>query len=147
MRLLVALFIALVAIAFVACTPNPTPVPPMPTANAQPSSIDYYRSGGFIGANDHLSIDLNGHATLTRRTGNSEFDLTHDQLTGIHAAFQSAGFVALPENAMPAGMPADGFSYTITYQGHTVKTADTAVPQSLDTVLVLLNQIVDSKGK
>ena len=147
MRLPVALFVALVAFTLTACGPKATSVPYTPTVNAQTSPIDYIRSGGFIGANDHLSIDLSGHAILTRRTGNSEFDLTRDGLTAILAAFQSADFVALPASAMPAGIPADGFSYTVTYQGHTVKTADTAVPRSLKPVLTRLNQIIDSKGK
>lgn len=122
-----------------------TSVPYTPTVNAQTASIDYIRSGGLIGANDHLSIDPSGHAKLTRRTGNSEFDLTRDELTAILAAFQSVDFVSLTESEMPAGIPIDGFSYTITYQGHTIKTADTAVPKSLEPVLVVLNKIVDSK--
>ncbi len=135
---------ALFLIALAACAPSATPVPP--TVSVQPTPIDYQRTGGFIGARDHLTIDMNGHAVLTRRTGNFEFDLSHDELGAIQAALQTAGWVSLPENSMPLGVPADGFSYTITYQGHTVKTADTAVPKQLEPAITSLNRMIDSRG-
>ncbi len=116
-----------------------------PSAPAAPTPIDYQRSGGFIGVQDHLTIDLNGHAALTRRTGNSEFDLTRDELTALQAAFQSAGFAALPENSMPPAGIADAFFYVITYQGHQVRTGDSAIPKPLAPVIASLNRLIDSK--
>ncbi len=118
-----------------------------PSAPAAPTPIDYQRSGGFIGVQDHLTIDLNGHATLTRRTGNSEFDLTRDELTAIQTAFQSAGFASLPENSMPRAGTADAYLYVITYQGHQVQTGDSAIPKQLEPVIASLNRLIDSKGK
>jgi hypothetical protein len=136
--------LALFAIALAACAPSATPV--SPTVPMQPTPIDYQRIGGFAGLNDHLTVDLDGHVRLTRRTGNFEFDLSRDELGAIQAALQTAGWSLLPENSMPLGVPADGFSYTITYQGHTVKTADTAIPKQLEPAITSLNRLIDSKG-
>jgi len=141
------IFFALIALVLAACMPTATPAPPTPTAPMQPSPIDYQRSGGFIGVQDHLTIDLNGHAVLTRRTGSSEFDLSRDDLRAIQTAFQTAGFVSLPEKPASQGYAADGFVYVITYQGHRVQTGDPLVPQSLEPVVAMLNRLIDSGGK
>jgi hypothetical protein len=139
--------VALIALALSACVPIATPVPPAPTATMQPTPIDYQRSGGFIGVQDHLTIDLNGHVTLTRRNGTTEFDLSRDELGTIQAAFQTAGFAALPENPTPQGFAADGFTYVINYEGHQVRTGDPSVPKQLQPVISLLNRMIDSRGK
>ena len=131
---------AIFALVLTACATPPTTAP-------QSSAIDYTRTGGIIGANDHLVIDANGHAKLTRRTISAEFDLSRDQLSQIQAAFQTAGFATLKENSMPAQPVADGFIYEIVYQGHKVRTGDTAVPEKLQPVVQILNRMVDSGGK
>lgn len=135
---------ALMVSVLTACTPSATPVPSTPAA---PTPIDYQRSGGFIGVKDHLTIDLNGHVTLTRRSGTTEFDLSRDELGAIQAAFQTADFAALPENPTPQGYAADGFVYMITYQGHQVHTGDPSVPKQLEPVVAMLNRMIDSRGK
>jgi len=124
--------------------PSATPTPPLPT---QPTPIDYQRSGGFIGVQDHLTIDLNGHSTLTRRTSATQFDLSRDELGALQAAFQAAGFAALPENPTPPASAADGFSYVIMYQAHTVRTGDPSVPKQLEPVVTILNRLIDSGGQ
>ena len=139
-----AILVALIAIVLVACTPTATPVPPTPAA---PSPIDYQRSGGFIGVQDHLTIDLSGHVTLTRRNGTTEFDLSRDELGAIQAAFQTARFASLPENPTPQAYAADGFIYVIIYQGHSVRTGDPSVPKQLEPVIMILNRMIDSRGK
>lgn len=134
-----------------ACAGIPTPATPAPAAgtppvsatSAQPSVlVDYERNGGFAGMSDHLVINTDGHATLTGRTGAREFDLSGDQLNQIEAVFESAGFANIDENSMPGAVPPDAFSYVITYQGHRVKTADSAVPAVLQPVLEALNRLL-----
>lgn len=145
-----------------ACAGIPTPTapspatstpPPMPSPAATmapvsipsgpaPVLVDYERSGGFAGMIDHLVIDANGHATLARRSGAREFDLSRDQLNQLQAVFQSAGFATIDENSMPKTVPPDAFTYAITYQGHRVKTADSAVPSQLQPVLEALNRLL-----
>ena len=118
--------------------------PPAPIA---PSAIEYTRTGGFIGLNDRLTIDAKGHTVLSRRNVKSEFDVSDADLKQLYAAFQTAGFASIPENSMPIGVVADALNYTISYQGHTVKTADSAVPKSLESLLTMLNRIVETQGK
>jgi hypothetical protein len=45
---------------------------------------------------------------------------------------------------MPRGVPADAFTYTITYQGRTVKTADSAVPAALEPLFETFNHMLNS---
>jgi hypothetical protein len=116
----------------------PVPIPSGPP----PVLVEYDRSGGFAGMSDHLVIDANGHATLARRTGAREFDLSRDQLSQVEAVFQASGFAGIDENSMPKTVPPDAFTYVITYQGHRVKTADSAVPSQLQPVLEALNRLL-----
>lgn len=116
--------------------PASTPSGPVPVL------VEYERTGGFAGMIDHLIIDANGHATLTRRSGAREFDLSRDQLSQVEAVFQSSGFAGIDENSMPRTVPPDAFTYVITYQGHRVKTADSAVPSQLQPVLEALNRLL-----
>ncbi len=116
--------------------PAATPSGPSPVL------VDYERSGGFAGMLDHLVIDANGHATLTRRSGAREFDLSRDQLNQIETVFQVSGFASISENSMPGTVPPDAFTYAITYRGHRVKTADSAVPNQLQPVLEALNRLL-----
>lgn len=138
---------ALVAAALLGCTATATPTPLAPTstsASTAPSAVEYTRVGGFAGFNDSLKIDAKGHAVVSRRSGKSEFDLDDSTLKKVYAAFQAAGFMTIPDNSMPIGVPADAFSYSLTYQGRTVKTADSAVPKALNPLLETLNQFVNS---
>ncbi len=114
---------------------------------ASASPIEYRRTGGIVGFDDHLVIDARGHATLTRRAGKIEFDLRADDLARLHAALRDAGFAALPTDSTrkPYLVP-DELSYVVVYQGHTVKTSDTAIPPSLAPALELLAKIVDAQG-
>ena len=126
------------AVALVACNDSA----------AQPSPIEFRRSGGIVGLDDQLLIDERGHAKLTRRAGNFEFDLTQDELARLHAALHDANFASISEDSRrkPYLVP-DEISYVIVYQGHTVKTSDTAIPEKLQSVIQLLSGVVDAKGK
>jgi len=129
-----------VAAVLIACA-NATSAP------SASSAIDYTRIGGVGGFNDALTIDAKKHAVVSRRLGKSEFDLEAAALKNITDAFQTANFASIPADSMPRGVPADAFTYTLTYQGHTVKTTDGGVPKSLEPLITMLNQIVLTQGK
>jgi len=115
---------------------------------ASPSSpIEFTRSGGIAGMNDVLAIDAKGHATLVRRTGKFEFDLTTDEANRLHTALRTAGFASIPENSASKPPVPDEIAYVIVYQNHTVKTADTTIPEKLRPVIVLFNELIDRKGR
>ncbi|MEW5720131.1 MAG: hypothetical protein AB1817_16010 [Chloroflexota bacterium] len=116
---------------------------------AQPAPIEFRRSGGIVGLDDQLTIDEKGHAKLTtRRSGKPEFDLAQEELARLRAALREANFASLPEDSRrkPYLVP-DEISYVIAYQGHTVRTSDTAIPEKLQPVIQMLNGVVDAKSK
>jgi hypothetical protein len=108
---------------------------------------EYRRSGGFAGLDDYLVIQVNGQATLTRKTEHYEFVLDRDTMNQLQALFDDAEFSKLRREYLPSRQGSDLFEYVVTYKGHTVRTMDTAVPEALWPVLELLNQIIESGGK
>jgi hypothetical protein len=109
--------------------------------------IVFDRTGGFAGFQDHLAINSSGHATLTRRSGTYEFDLSASELNALSAALRSASFGDLPEDSMPKAIPSDAFTYVVTFEGHTVRTADSAVPDSMETAVLALGKIASAQGE
>ncbi|MBI3914928.1 MAG: hypothetical protein HY327_12175 [Chloroflexi bacterium] len=110
-------------------------------------SVEYRRTGGIAGFDDNLSIAASGKATITRRTGKFEFTLTRDEQSRLYAALEKSDWSALKEDSRPAQLVPDALSYEIAYKGKRVRTADTAIPQSLEPVLIVLNELVDRRGK
>jgi hypothetical protein len=107
--------------------------------------LDYHRTGGIGGFDDHLVIFENGATVISTRSGNGYAVLKKSELEEIRALFARAGFSSLNES-FPAPSPgADYFSYQITYQGRTVTTEDTGIPAALDPVITALNDIVATK--
>lgn len=128
----------------VLAVPTTTPLPPPSMPPAAP--VDYQRSGGFAGFDDHLTVDAQGHAVLTRRRGKFEFDLSRDEMTQLQAALRDADLASIPPKSDKRPVP-DQFSYVLSYLGHTVRTSDSALPQRLAPAISLLNNIIDTKGK
>ena len=108
--------------------------------------LTYQRNGGFAGADDRLSIASDGAASLSHKGQIYSFTVAADQIQRIQQALDAADFAHLPTESLPDNMCCDLFEYRVTYMGRTVHAMDTAIPQSLQMVLDLLNEIVDSKG-
>ena len=109
--------------------------------------IEYLRSGGFVGLNDHLIINVGRKATLTRKTGNYEFVLDQKAFDQLEQQLKQVEFSKFEEKYLPVDTCCDLIEYTITYEGHTVQTMDTAVPATLQPILNLLNEIIETEGK
>jgi hypothetical protein len=127
----------LAALVLAAC--GTTPVPGF--------SLEYQRSGGIAGVDDRLVVDADWNATLTRSGQATEFTLDAETIAGLQALLDKAGFADLDAEYLPAQQGADLFEYTLTYLGHTVRTADTAVPAGLQPVLDELSRIIDAGGQ
>jgi len=108
---------------------------------------EYRRIGGFAGLDDHLVINMNGQVTLTRKTEQYEFVLDRATMKQLQTLFDNAEFSKLRREYLPSRQGSDLFEYVVTYKGHTVRTMDTAVPESLQPILELLNQIIESSEK
>lgn len=114
------------------------------TSSSEPL-IEYRRSGGFAGRDDHLIIEKNGETTLTRKAERYTFTLNSDLINHLQNLFVEANFFQLRKEYLPARQGSDLFTYEITYQGHTVQTMDGAIPPSLNLILEALNQIVENQ--
>jgi hypothetical protein len=104
--------------------------------------VEYRRTGGIAGFDDHLVIFSNGQAIYARRDGSGIFNLTRDELSALTNLLEAADFPALAPN-YPAPSPgADYFSYAITYQGKTVTTETGGVPPALAPVIGQLDYLL-----
>lgn len=106
--------------------------------------VEYRRSGGFVGFDDHLVINKDGTTTLTRHTTVSEFTLDQNSIDRLNALFEEAAFSELRRRYVPPRAGNDLFEYEVTYSGKTVRAVDGAAPPSLTIVLDTLNRIVDN---
>jgi hypothetical protein len=109
--------------------------------------IEYRRTGGFVGLDDRLTIDADREATLARKVGHYEFVLDQATFERLLREFDQIEFSKLKREYLPADTCCDLIEYKITYKGHTVRTMDTAVPESLWPVLAVLDEIINTRGK
>lgn len=116
-------------------------------ASSAETLIEYRRSGGFAGLDDHLVINKSGEAILTRKSEGHEFSLDGDAVTHLQTLLEEAAFAQLGKEYLPSRQGSDLFEYVVTYEGQTVRTLDGAVPASLQPILDALNQIVENQGK
>jgi len=104
--------------------------------------VDYQRTGGIAGVHDRLVIFDNGVTLVSNRTTSREILLTRSDLAQISAVFDTAQFPKLEGNYTSRRGGADLMQYSITYQGRTVNTQDTAVPLTLEPVIADMNLIL-----
>ncbi len=109
--------------------------------------VDYRRSGGFAGFDDHMVIAPDGKASLTRRGKTVTFDVPSQSIADLQSTFAEAGFTDLRRQFPPARQGADQIEYIITYRGHTVRAIDGAVPESLQAVIQALNQLIAQESQ
>ncbi|MDD1675623.1 MAG: hypothetical protein LUQ17_02930 [Methanomicrobiales archaeon] len=111
--------------------------------------VEYHRTGGIAGFDDHLIIYENRTATVSRRSFPSEnataiFVISETEATNLNGLFEQARFLEL-KHLNPAPTPgADYFTYTISYRKYEVQAEDTGIPSSLVPVIQELNQLLVS---
>ena len=145
-RTILAVFIVLIILwcAGAGCLGVKTPPVSRPAAPAV--FLDYYRTGGITGIDDRLVIFDNGAAVVATKAGSREIVLNSSEMNKISDLFSAAQFSMLQNNYPAPRGGADLIQYSVSYQGKTVTTEDSAIPPSLDPVLVELNRIVRDAG-
>jgi hypothetical protein len=134
------MFVVIIALLTVGC------ISPPPGSGEKPPApdmlVEYRRTGGIAGFDDHLVIFSNGQAIYARREGSGIFNLSRDELSELISLLNAADFPALaPE--YPAPSPgADYFLYAITYQGKTITTETGGVPPALAPVIGQLDYLL-----
>ena len=109
--------------------------------------VDYYRTGGIAGADDHLAIFENGAVVYSGKSGNGAYFINGSSLAGLKDLFRNTNFAGLNES-YPAPSPgADYYHYTITYRNHTVRAEDTSVPPLLQPIIQRLHEIVSQRDQ
>jgi hypothetical protein len=109
--------------------------------------VEYRRTGGIAGFDDHLVVFENGQAIYTRRetpgsTPAGIFYLSDEEMTELRKLLEEADFSGLASE-YPAPVPgADYFTYSITYEGKTVTTETTGVPPALSPVIGELDYLL-----
>ena len=94
------------------------------------TKIAFERSGGFLGQNIDLNLDLD------RLPASEALNLIH--------LVQEADFFKLPEDLVATSTP-DEFVYTLTVESgsarHCIRTSDTTAPESLRPLLNVLSTL------
>ncbi len=109
--------------------------------------VNYRRTGGIAGLDDRLTIDVDGNAQLSQRSGTTAFTIGPGPLKQMMLLFDRSGFAKLKPEYLPADKCCDLFDYRVTYKGQTVHTMDTAIPTGLQPILDVLNRFIEEHGK
>jgi hypothetical protein len=139
-----ALFLVVVMVCVSGCMEEPakntTPVP------GPPILVDYYRTGGIAGVDDHLVIFDNGAVVYSGHNGRGASVLNRSSVDELKDLFRTTDFIRMNESYPAPNPGADYFTYTITYHNHTVRAEDTGVPPLLQPVIQQLNEILAGMG-
>lgn len=106
--------------------------------------IEYHRTGGFIGLDDSLIIYRDGNVSLQRKANATEFKLDDDTISHLETMLNDSDFTELEKEYLPSRKGGDLIEYKITYNGYTIRMMDTVIPDVLQPILELLNQIVEN---
>ena len=109
--------------------------------------VDYYRTGGIAGADDHLAIFENGAVVYSGKSGRGAYFINGSSLAGLKDLFRSTDFAGMNESYPAASPGADYYQYAITYRNHTVRAEDTGVPPLLQPIIQRLNEIVAERDQ
>lgn len=104
--------------------------------------VDYHRSGGIAGLDDRLVIFDNGVAVISEKSASTEIYLNATDMALISALFNQSDYPQLQSNYSAPRGSSDVITYTISYHGKTVTTAETATPPLLKVVIDELNRIL-----
>jgi len=134
----------LICIACTGCLGVKTPPVSRPLAPA--IFLDYHRSGGIAGFDDRLVVFDNGAAIVATKKASRDIVLNATQIEQISNLFTIGQFSMLQTNYPAPHNGVDLIQYSISYQGKTVTTEDSAIPPALQPVIDEMNRIVKEAG-
>jgi hypothetical protein len=106
--------------------------------------IEYSRTGGVAGLDDHLLLFANGSGTVTRRGISQSVKVPQPVMADLISHITAADFPSLNDQYPAPVEGADYFTYTIISGGKKVVTEDTGVPPILVPLINTLNDIISS---
>lgn len=111
-------------------------------SNPETILVEFSRTGGFAGCNDHLVLAETGNAKVTRKDYTTRITVPEEEVTVIAALLENAGIPGLRDDYPAPQEGADLFTYTLTYQGKTIHMEETAVPEVLLPIIDILCDII-----
>jgi hypothetical protein len=120
-----------------------TPVSQAETSNGD-AIVDYKRTGGLAGFNDHLTVYANGTTFVTTKNRENQYVLTSKEMNDLIALFETSGFNSLNQAdlAMYKVSGNDFFMYSIEFRGQKIEAIEYAFPESIGPVIERLNNLV-----
>ncbi len=136
----------LVLAAWLLATCGGGPIASGPAAQAD-VLVEYRRTGGLAGFDDHLTIQPDGAATLERKGQDPKtFSLDEEAVSTLRQVLNQADFSELEGQHEPGRAIPDALHYEVTYVRNTsrftVKASDGAVPEELAPALDMLDHII-----
>jgi len=124
-----------------------TPLSQVETSNGD-VLVEYKRTGGFAGLNDHLIVYGNGAAVVTTKNEENRYALSEKEINDLIALFESSGFNSVNQEdlAMFKVSGNDFFFYSIEFRGHKIEAIEYAFPESVNPVIERLDTLV-SQGQ
>lgn len=107
--------------------------------------IYYHKSGGFAGVNDSLTIYKNGNVHFTQKAQRREFKMDSLRMGNLHQVLNNIDFQGLRSEYLASRRARDLFEHEIIYGQYNIRMQDTAIPESLESLVTLLNQIVQKE--
>jgi hypothetical protein len=104
--------------------------------------VDYHRTGGLAGFDDHLVIYENGTATVSRHGSLAAVSPAPETVARVRAIVSSEAFQSLNETYLPDQPGYDLISYEVTAGGKSVLAEDGAVPPALEPLIAELDGII-----
>jgi len=111
-------------------------------ADTEEPLVEFWRTGGFAGMDDHLVIFDDGSATLSRKEYTKSLSLGESALEDLVSLFEQSGFMNLASQYPAPPGSADLFIYQISWQGKMVVVEDTAIPEDLQELIDVLTSLV-----
>ncbi|WP_238016565.1 hypothetical protein KZZ52_10970 [Dactylosporangium sp. AC04546] len=114
---------------------------PSPTASAA-TLVAFTRTGGIAGVNDRLTVAQDGSYTIQTRSGTKTGKLAPQELAALKQALGSVDFTKIPNVNANNGTVADGFTYSVIYNGREIVAEDGAIPPALQPILGTLSAVL-----
>jgi len=140
----VYIIIIVVTLSVSGCLGTKTAVTPAPVPPAL--LLDYHRTGGIAGVDDHLILFNNGAGLISTRVITREFQMNSSEIDRLDRIFRQAEFDTLQGNYTSASGGADFMTYSIEYGNKSVIAEDTVIPFTLQPVIRELNSIISSRS-
>lgn len=113
-----------------------------PTAPTGAELLDYTRTGGFAGVDDHLVIEDDRSAVLTRKAGIAQFVVDQATFARIQADLRSSDFARLSPTYLPVNPCCDQIDHIVRYRGQSVRALDATAPAALKPLLLTLDVLI-----